>query len=117
MFQHTALSNDVAHALGAHDCYTASAWVGLARWQDRDWRTLIFAYILQRERQTGILALDNADLAEGALAYDSKQTEVVEVDWPGSARLAVGAGAASGSGSGSLWAQRTGLGGGTHLHR
>lgn len=26
MFQHATLANDVANALGAYDCFTASAW-------------------------------------------------------------------------------------------
>ena len=41
--------------------------------------TFIFPYILQRKREAGVFALDDAHLAEGALAYNSQQAEVVEV--------------------------------------
>jgi hypothetical protein len=41
--------------------------------------TFIFPYVLQRKREAGVFALDDAHLAEGALAYNSQQAEVVEV--------------------------------------
>ena len=43
--------------------------------------TFIFPYVLERKGQAGVLALDYANLAEGSLAHDSKQSEVIEVDW------------------------------------
>jgi hypothetical protein len=41
--------------------------------------TFILSYILEGECEAGVLALDDAHLAEGALADDTQQAEVVEV--------------------------------------
>lgn len=43
--------------------------------------TLILSDVLEGKGQAGILSLDDADLAEGALADYTQQPEVVEVDW------------------------------------
>lgn len=43
--------------------------------------TFIFANVLERKGKAGVLALDNAHLAEGSLADDAQQPEVVEVHW------------------------------------
>lgn len=51
-------------------------------------QTFILAYVLERECEAGVLALDDADLAKGALADDAQQAEVVEVHWDERARLA-----------------------------
>ena len=49
----------------------------------RAWRrTFIFAYVLERKGETCVFALDNAHLAECALADDSQQPEVVEPGEP-----------------------------------
>ena len=44
-------------------------------------QTFIFSYILERKGEAGVLALDNAHLAKGALADNAQQPEVVEVHW------------------------------------
>jgi hypothetical protein len=41
--------------------------------------TFIFAYIFQRERQAGVLALDDAHLSKRSSSDDSQQSEVVQV--------------------------------------
>jgi len=41
--------------------------------------TFVLSYVLEGEREAGILSLDNAHLSEGALADDAQQAEVVEV--------------------------------------
>jgi hypothetical protein len=41
--------------------------------------TFIFPYVLERKREAGVFPLDDAHLAEGALANNSQQSEVVEV--------------------------------------
>ena len=60
MFQHAAFANDVAHALRSYH--------------------LILAYIFERKRQACVLALHDAHFAKRALADDTKEAEVVEVD-------------------------------------
>ena len=42
-------------------------------------RTLIFADILQRKCQSGILPLHDPDLSKGTLSYDPQQSKMVEV--------------------------------------
>jgi hypothetical protein len=46
-------------------------------------RTFIFSYVLERKREARVFALDDAHLAECALADNSQQSEVVEVYWVG----------------------------------
>jgi hypothetical protein len=41
--------------------------------------TFIFPYVLERKCEAGVFPLDDAHLAEGALANDPQQSEVVEV--------------------------------------
>jgi hypothetical protein len=41
--------------------------------------TFVFSYVLERECEARVFALDNAHLAKGALADDAQQAEVVEV--------------------------------------
>jgi hypothetical protein len=48
------------------------------------WRvvpTFILSYVLERKRETRVLALDDAHLAKRALSDDTQQAEVVEIDW------------------------------------
>ena len=42
--------------------------------------TFILAYVLESKGQASVLPLDDAHLAESTFAYDSKETEVIEVD-------------------------------------
>ena len=42
-------------------------------------QTFIFSYVLERKREAGVLALDNAHFAKGSFAYDAQQPEVVEI--------------------------------------
>lgn len=42
-------------------------------------RTFIFADVFEGKGQASVLALDDADLAEGAAAYHPQEAEVVEV--------------------------------------
>lgn len=60
VLKHSALADDVAHAFRSHD--------------------LILADVLEGKGQARVLALHNPHLAEGALADDAQQAEVVEVD-------------------------------------
>ncbi len=46
-------------------------------------QTFIFTNVLERKGEAGVLALDNAHLAEGSLADDAQQTEVVEIHYVG----------------------------------
>jgi hypothetical protein len=62
--------------------------------------TLILSDVLEGKGQAGILSLDDADLAEGALADYTQQPEVVEVDWEtwSAGRVAGGGGGSGGCG-------------------
>lgn len=60
-------------------------------------RTFILAQVFEGEGQAGVFALDDADLAKGALADDAEEFEVVELDC-GHARSAVEEGGAARSG-------------------
>ena len=82
VLEHAAFADNVADALGAYDCDTTSAGRGggKERGFGWGWRTLIFANVLEGKREARVLALDDADLAKGALADDAQQAEVVEVD-------------------------------------
>lgn len=42
-------------------------------------QTFIFSYVLERECEAGVLALNNAHFAKGSFADDAQQPEVVEV--------------------------------------
>lgn len=42
--------------------------------------TFIFSYVLERKCEACVFPLDDAHLAECALAHNAKQAEVVEVD-------------------------------------
>ena len=42
--------------------------------------TFVLADVLEGKREAGVFALDDADLAKRALADDTEQAEVVEVD-------------------------------------
>ena len=44
-------------------------------------RTFIFSDVFERKGQASVLALNDPDFAEGALAHDSQQAEVIEIDW------------------------------------
>lgn len=44
-------------------------------------RTFVLSYVLERECEAGVLSLDDAHLAKGALSDDSQQAEVVQVDF------------------------------------
>lgn len=46
-------------------------------------QTFIFPYVLEGECEARVLSLDDADLTEGALAYDAQQAEVIEVHCEG----------------------------------
>jgi len=46
-------------------------------------QTLIFANVLEGKGQAGVSSLDDADLAKGAFADDSKKAEVIEVHCEG----------------------------------
>lgn len=43
--------------------------------------TLVLSDVLEGKRQTGVFALDDANLAEGSLADDTQQPKVVEIHW------------------------------------
>ena len=43
-------------------------------------RTFIFAYVFKGKGQAGVLPLDNAYFPKSALANDSQETKVIEVD-------------------------------------
>ena len=67
--------------------------------------TFILSYVLECKCEAGVLALDNAHLAKGALADDAQQAEVVEVDLGGedegrAVALALGGGVGEGVGAG-----------------
>ena len=44
-------------------------------------RTFIFADVLEGKSVAGVLAFNDADLAEGALANHTEEAEVVQVHW------------------------------------
>lgn len=76
MLEHSSFANDVANALGPYNCDTASVgwW-----WHEGVTPTLILPDVLEGKSQAGVLALDDANLAEGSLADDAQQAEVIEV--------------------------------------
>jgi hypothetical protein len=43
-------------------------------------RTFLFTNILERKRQAGVFALDNADLSKGTLSDNAEEAEVVKVN-------------------------------------
>jgi hypothetical protein len=42
-------------------------------------QTFIFSYVLERKRQAGVFALDDAHFAKGSFADDAQQPKVVEI--------------------------------------
>lgn len=50
-------------------------------WGEKQSHTLILANVFQSKSQAGILAFDDAHLAKGALADDSEEFEVVQLNW------------------------------------
>ena len=81
VLEHAALADDIADALGPYDCDTASVW-GRGTGVGPE-STFIFAYVLEREGEARVFALDDAHLAKGALADHSQQAEVVQIDLVG----------------------------------
>lgn len=104
VFEHPPFADDVAHALGfddwfaSHQYYIHSAGTRASRSNRAAafhetqavslWHTFIFADVLQRERQVGVLALDDADFAKSTATDDSQQAEVIEIYWMKSRTLA-----------------------------
>jgi hypothetical protein len=79
VLEHPALSNDIPHALGSHNYAPRSDSVVYGEWGGM--LTLIFADILQGEGQCSILPLYDSNLPKGTLAYDTKESKVVQVDY------------------------------------
>lgn len=92
MLEHPPLADDIPHALGPYNCYTTSAsspverlrvdvcCQQVAQLRGAGRLTFILPYVLESKGEASVLALDDAHLAEGALADDSQQPEVVQVD-------------------------------------
>jgi hypothetical protein len=79
VLEHAALADDVADALGPYDCDTASVPFPDSLSPCVRGLTFVLADVLERKGEAGVLALDDAHLAKGALADDAQQAEVVEV--------------------------------------
>lgn len=89
MLEHAAFADDVPYALGSYNCGKKPRQHSDQR--RRDWmdavrrfaarRTFIFPYVFQSKGQAGVLALDDANLSEGASADDTQESEMVEVHY------------------------------------
>jgi hypothetical protein len=77
VFEHTSLANNVSDAFRLHHCYTTSARLFLS--MRVCVRTFILTDIFEGVGTAIVLPLYDADLTKGTLAYDAKETEVVEV--------------------------------------
>jgi hypothetical protein len=90
VLEHASLADDIADAFGSYDCYTASASsCGAVSCCDGAALTFIFPDVLEGKGESGVLALDDAHFAKGALADDAQQAKVVEIHWGHGQRTAV----------------------------
>jgi hypothetical protein len=76
VLQHTAFADDISYTLRAYHCYTASVCLCGQRQTfsifDARAHTFILADVLERKLVAIVLPLNDAHLAEGALAHNAQ---------------------------------------------
>jgi hypothetical protein len=77
VFQHSALSYYIPHALGSYNYISISR---LSRGIIECVLTVVFSDILQRKRQFRVFMFHDADFAESTLSYNTSEGEVIEAD-------------------------------------
>lgn len=77
VFQHSALSYYIPHALGPYNYISISR---LSRGIVESELTVVFSDILQCKREFRIFVFHDADFAESTLSYNPSEGEVIEAD-------------------------------------
>lgn len=77
MFQHSALSYYIPHALGSYNYISISR---MSRSITECVLTVVFSDILQRKRQFRVFMFHDADFAESTLSHNTSEGEVIQAD-------------------------------------